>query len=101
MTYRALKLGALAPAALDDIIEADFRVSKVLTLGLAGYRARSTIAATIAVDSIAIDICKAAVRTGVSTLVPRLGPRLLVGRIGTCRRTATAAPRVRGDASFA
>lgn len=101
MTYRALKLGALAPAALDDIIEADLRVSKVLALGLARHRARSTIAAAVAVDSIAIDVCKAAVRTRVSTLVPRLRPRLLVGRIGARRRTATAATRVGGNAALA
>lgn len=101
MTYRALKLGALAPATLDNIIEADLRVSKVLALGLARHRAWGTIAATVAVDSVAVDVGKAPVRTGVSTLVARHRPRLLVGRIGARRLTATAAARVRGDAALA
>jgi hypothetical protein len=101
MTYRALKLGTLAPATLDDIIEADLSVSKVLTLGLARNRAWGTIAAAVTVDSVAVDVCKATVRTRVSALVARHRPRLLVGRISTCRRTATAATRVRRDASLA
>ena len=55
--YRALKLGALASSALDNVIEADFGAD-MLALGSAGDGAWSAITTAVA-DVIAVDLVEA------------------------------------------
>lgn len=58
-TYRALELGPLASSALDNVVQADLRVTNVLTLGLAGHRAWCSVSAAVPIHAIAVVVCEA------------------------------------------
>ena len=58
-TYRALELGPLASSTFDNIVQADFRVTNVLTLGLARHRAWCSVSAAVSIHAIAVVVCEA------------------------------------------
>ena len=102
VTHRALELGPLAPATLDNVVQADLCVAEMLALGPARDRTGCAIATAVAVEGVAVIVCEAAVGAGPSALEARARPALLRSQgIGAHGRAPAPTTTIRRDAALA